>query len=82
MLFLVLQFLLFAKKVSSGDIGIRFSTLDLTWMLTHSAKSLQICGSEVLLYKHMILTGFVHLDCCGGAASGVPSKCECYQGGA
>lgn len=37
---------------------------------------------NVLLYKHIIHTVFVHLDCCGGAASGVPSKCEYYQGGA
>lgn len=74
----MLQFLLFAKKVSSGDTGIRFRILDLTWMFTHSAKSVDL---NMLLYKHMIHTGFVHLDC-GGATSGVPSKCAYYQGGA
>lgn len=77
MLFLVLQFLLFAKKVSSGDTGIRFSSLKLAWMFTHSAKPVDL---NVLLYKSMIRTGLVHLDCCGGVASGVPRKCEYHQG--
>lgn len=34
----------------------------------------------MLLYKHVIHTGFVHLDFCGGAAFGVPSTCEYCQG--
>lgn len=46
---------------------------------SHTAKPVDL---NVLLYKHIIHTGFVHLDCCGGAASGVPSTCEYYQGGA